>query len=71
MSVPGDANCDNNVDISDAVIVKCYLINSVKYSISAQGIANADVQNTGNGLNNQDVIAIQQYIIQLIDRLPV
>ena len=40
----GDANCDGNVDISDAVLIKCFLINSKKYSLSAQGKKNADVQ---------------------------
>ena len=47
----GDANCDGNVDISDAVLIKCFLINSKKYSLSAQGKKNADVQGNGNGIN--------------------
>lgn len=67
----GDANCDGNVDISDAVLIKCFLINSKKYSISAQGKKNADVQGNGNGINAQDAVAIQKYILKQIKALPV
>ena len=57
--VYGDANCDGKVDISDAVLVKCYLINSKKYSLTESGLANADVQGTGNGVNAQDAVVIK------------
>lgn len=67
----GDANCDGNVDISDAVLIKCFLINSKKYSLSAQGKKNADVQGNGNGINAQDAVAIQKYILKQIKTLPV
>ena len=67
----GDANCDSNVDISDAVLIKCFLINSKKYSLSAQGKKNADVQGNGNGINAQDAVAIQKYILKQIKALPV
>ena len=67
----GDANCDGKVDLADVVLVKSYLLNSAKYSISATGLANADVEKTGNGLNANDAIAIQQYSLKLIDELPV
>ena len=67
----GDANCDGKVDISDAVLIKCYLINSENYKISAQGKANADVQGNGNGINAQDAVAIQKYILKLVSELPV
>ena len=70
-SVYGDANCDKIVDISDVISVKCYLLNSKKYSLSAQGLANSDVQETGNGINSNDAIVIQQYSLKLIDKLPV
>ncbi|MBE6860806.1 MAG: hypothetical protein E7499_05885 [Ruminococcus sp.] len=66
-TLKGDANCDNSVDIADVVIVKCYLINGTKYSISEQGTTNADVHNSGNGLNVQDVLAIQKKSLKLID----
>lgn len=67
----GDANCDGNVDISDAVLIKCFLINSKKYSLSAQGKKNADVQGNVNGINAQDAVAIQKYILKQIKALPV
>ncbi len=67
----GDANCDGNVDISDAVLIKCFLRNSKKYSLSAQGKKNADVQGNGNGINAQDAVAIQKYILKQIKALPV
>jgi endoglucanase len=70
-TLPGDANCDGSVDLADAVLVKCYLINSAAYSISAEGKANADVQGNGNGLNAQDSLAILQKALKLIDKLPV
>ena len=67
----GDANGDGIVDIADVISIKCYLINPQKYSLSKQGLVNADVQATGNGLNASDAVAVQQYILQLIDTLPV
>lgn len=69
--VYGDANCDGKVDISDAVLVKCYLINSKKYSLTESGLANADVQGTGNGINAQDAVVIQKRVLGLIKTLPV
>ncbi|MBR6670306.1 MAG: cellulose 1,4-beta-cellobiosidase [Ruminococcus sp.] len=71
VTLAGDANCDGEVDLADTVLVKCYLINGSKYSISEQGLVNADVQSTGNGLNAQDCLAIQEYALKMIDKLPV
>lgn len=65
-NIQGDANCDKNVDIADVVIIKCYLINNTAYSITKQGIINADVNETGNGLNIQDSLAILKYVLKLI-----
>ena len=67
----GDANCDGNVDISDAVMVKCYLINNKKFTLSKQGLINSDVQGSGNGVNAQDAVTIQKYVIKSITKLPV
>ena len=67
----GDANCDGAVDVADVVLIKCYLINNNKYKISADGVKNADVQNSGSGLNTQDALAIQKYTLKMIDELPV
>ena len=62
----GDANCDGSVDISDAVLIKCYLIDNNKYPMSEQGVANSDVQGSGNGVNAQDAVAVQKYVIGII-----
>lgn len=67
----GDANCDGDVNISDVVLVKSWLLNSNKYSMSEQGKANADVQGSANGINGNDVVAIQKYVLQLVDKLPI
>ena len=67
----GDANCDKKVDISDVVLLKSWLLNSEKYSVSKEGLNNADVQDVGNGVNNNDIVAIQQFSLKLIDKLPV
>jgi hypothetical protein len=61
----GDANCDGAVDVADVVLVKCHLINPTEYSITKQGAANADVQGGGNGINVQDVIAIQKNVLKM------
>ncbi|MGN1036349.1 MAG: glycoside hydrolase family 9 protein [Ruminococcus sp.] len=65
----GDSNNDGNVDISDAVAVASYIINPEKNPLSAQGIINADVHNSGNGLNANDALAIQQYLAGIISIL--
>ncbi|MBR4021268.1 MAG: hypothetical protein IKI94_01515, partial [Ruminococcus sp.] len=65
-TLKGDANGDSSVDIADVVSAKCYLINGVRYSLSKQGLVNADVHNSGNGLNVQDVLAIQKKALKLI-----
>lgn len=55
----GDANCDGTVDISDAVLIMQYLANPDKYSISKQGLANADTVDNGKGLTSVDALAVQ------------
>ena len=37
------------------------------YSLSPIGLLNADVHNSGNGINVQDAIAIQKKVLRLID----
>ena len=46
-------------------------INNKTYGISAQGLINADVQGNGNGVNAQDAVTIQKYVIKIITVLPV
>ena len=67
VTVKGDANCDGATDVADVVLAKCYLINGTSYSITEQGKVNADVVGEGNGLEIQDVIAIQKLVLKLIE----
>lgn len=67
----GDVNCDKSVDISDAVLLKCFLINSEKYKISEKGKTAGDVHGNKNGLNAQDAVCIQKKILGMIKELPV
>lgn len=70
----GDANCDNKIDISDAVMILQSLSAPDKYGINgsdethitAQGQINADCSNVGNGVTTMDALAVQKSIIELI-----
>ena len=70
----GDANNDEQIDLSDAVIIMQALANPNKYGvegtdrhrISQQGWVNADVHKKGNGVTSNDALAIQKYCLGLI-----
>ena len=74
----GDANCDNIVNLSDAIIIMQALTNPSKYGVGGtsdgclteQGKANADCCNTGDGMSNKDALAIQRFLLGLIPSLP-
>ena len=66
----GDANCDGNVDLSDAVLIMQSLSNPSKYKLSEAGRKNADVTGKNDGVTNNDALAIQKYMLKLIDKLP-
>ncbi|MDE5765216.1 MAG: glycoside hydrolase family 9 protein [Ruminococcus sp.] len=55
----GDTNCDGEVTVADATLLLQYLGNKDKYSVSAKGQANADVDGTA-GLSAMDALVIQQ-----------
>ena len=61
----GNVNCDNRVDVSDAVLLARYKAEDQKALISAQGKLNADVDRNG-ALNGEDVTLILKYIAKLI-----
>ena len=64
--------------MSDAVLVMQSLSNPDKYglggtdktAITEQGIKNADVSGNGDGITNNDALAIQKYKLEIIDSLP-
>ena len=64
----GDVNLDGKVDIVDAIFLNKYLATLIQFS-DAQ-MANADCCQDGV-LNDQDTTALMQFIILLIDDLPV
>ncbi len=66
----GDANCDGNVDMSDAVLIMQSLANPSNYKLTDQGSKNADCYNVGDGVTNADALAIQKYKLSLITELP-
>ncbi len=69
-TTPGDVNCDGQVLLNDAILVLQYLGNPDQYKLTAQGAANADVCNPGDGVTNKDALSIQRYILRLTSSLP-
>lgn len=75
----GDSNCDGSIDMSDAVLIMQSLSNPDKYGIDGsdashiteQGILNADCCNKGDGITNEDALAIQKYKLEIVDSLPI
>jgi len=67
----GDASNDGKIDSADVVAAAAYVGNPDKNPLSEQGIKNADVQNTGDGLTANDALAIQQYLAKIITSLPI
>jgi hypothetical protein len=66
----GDANCDGEVSMADAVIIMQSIANPDKYTLTEQGKKNGDVNGNGNGITTADALAIQKYMLKLIDKLP-
>lgn len=62
----GDANCDSSIDISDVVAIAGFVGNPTVNSLTEQGLINADVQNTGDGISAGDALMIQQYLAGII-----
>ncbi len=66
----GDADENGTVELADAVLVLCNIIDAESYPMTEQGLLNADVYQSGDGLSNMDALAIQKYLAQLIPALP-
>ena len=65
---PGDANCDNEVNMADAVFIMQCGANPDKYQLSPLGAKNADVDGSGD-VTNMDALRIQQFKLGLIESL--
>lgn len=74
----GDANCDKEVNLSDAILIlqsiaapDTYGVNGTnKNHITKQGELNGDVCENGNGLTSKDALSIQKLLIKIIKELP-
>ncbi len=74
----GDADCDGEVLLNDAILVMQAIGNPDVYGVNGsdashiteQGRLNADVNENGNGLTNLDALAIQKYLLNMISKLP-
>lgn len=64
----GDANCDDEVNMADAVFIMQCISNPDKYKLEGNGEANADVDGEG-GVTNKDALRIQKFKLGLIDKL--
>jgi hypothetical protein len=59
----GDANCDGDVDLADAIFIMQNMANPDKYQISSIGRFNADVCETGQGVTVNDALEIQNRLL--------
>ncbi|MBR4626250.1 MAG: carbohydrate-binding domain-containing protein [Ruminococcus sp.] len=66
----GDANCDGEVNMADAVLIMQSIGNPDKYQLTDKGADNADVFDRGDGVTNRDALSIQKYKLGLINTLP-
>lgn len=69
--VSGDSNNDGEVSIADAVAVLAYVSNAEINDFTVQAFSNADVHDTGNGVNASDALMIQQYATGVIESFPI
>ena len=65
----GDANCDKQVNLADAVLIMQSIANPDKYQLTKEGERNGDVDEPGSGITNKDAMKIQKYKLNLIDSL--
>ena len=64
----GDSNCDNDINLADAVYIMQSIANPDKYQLTEQGKANADTDGSGD-ITNMDALNIQKYKLGLIEKL--
>lgn len=77
--VYGDANCDGDVRLNDAILILQAIGNPAVYGINGtdpthitkEGVEIADVHNRGDGLTSSDALSVQKYTLGLITELPV
>ncbi len=75
----GDANCNGEIRLSDAVLIMQAIGNPDVYGVNGsdpshiteRGTINGDCYNTGDGLTNKDALAVQMLLIHIVDSLPI
>ncbi len=72
-TITGDANGDNEINMSDAVLIMQSISNPSEYKISDSAKLLADVVDKGDGLTGKDALAIQMIEAKLlsIEDLPI
>ncbi len=60
VTLSGDANCDEEVTISDSVLIMQTIVNPDEFKMTMQGKANADVVGDGDGVTLNDAFEIQE-----------
>ena len=73
ISESGDANCDGELSMADAVLIMQSISNPDKYGekgtdehhITEQGKKNADITGENDGITNADALAIQKKLLKL------
>lgn len=68
--IMGDANDDGKLLLNDAILIMQAVGNPDEYHLTPQGKYNADIFNHGDGITNNDALAIQQYLLGITDHLP-
>ena len=64
-NIKGDANCDGEISMADAVLIMQTLANPDKYKMTEQGRNNADIYGNGDGITNMDALHIQKILLKL------
>ncbi|MBR4626853.1 MAG: glycoside hydrolase family 9 protein [Ruminococcus sp.] len=68
-SLLGDANCDEQVNMADAVFIMQTIGNPDKYQLTDKGEKNADVDGSGD-ITNMDALMIQKLKLGIITKFP-
>jgi len=66
----GDANCDTEVNMADAVMIMQSITNPDKYQLSELGTKQADVDGSAD-ITNKDALLIQQLKLNIISEFPI
>ncbi len=67
----GDVDGDGEVTLTDAVAAASYIADPAKYPLDFKQQAAADAADYGDGVNAADVVAIQRYLLEDVEDLPV